>query len=516
MMRFELVTRTENDARQVMAWRNDPDTLRFSFHTAPKVWPAFASEFDEYFAFPDLPPLFVLLEDQRIAFLRFDSVADPIYLWRRCCSISINVAPECRGKGLGTKILKEVQPWIKHQGYDTLYAEIKIDNESSFTAFTTAGFARLDDGLKILPESGEQIPIRRCLCDLTHKNTPELPVKIVAEIGSNWRMGTPARDMEMARKLIDIAVDAGADAVKFQLFRPETIYVPNAGSPQYLDEAGISTPIQDLFVDLMMQHEMLIELHAYCLHAGIEFMATPFSPAAFSFIDPLVNCHKIASYEIGHVHLLQMAAASKKPIYLSTGAATIDEIDWAVNVIRQHGGTSITLLQCTASYPAPSASMNLRAIPWLKQRFNVSVGLSDHSRHPTNAPVAAVALGATVIEKHFTLHNKLPGPDHAFALLPDELKAMVAAIREAEAMRGAPIKIVDEADQELRLFACRGIQAIKEISAGDQLKEGENIAILRPGNRTKGIHARFLGDIEGRKAQRNIPLGEGLQIGDYA
>jgi N-acetylneuraminate synthase len=160
--------------------------------------------------------------------------------------------------------------------------------------------------------------------------------------------------------------------------------------------------------------------------------------------------------------------------------------------------------------------MNLKAIPWLKQRFRVPVGLSDHSRHPTSAPVAAVALGATVIEKHFTIDNRLPGPDHSFAVEPAELKELVIAVRQAQEMLGSPMKIVDEAENELRAFCCRGIQAIKDIPEGDVLSEGDNIAILRPGKRIKGVHARFLSEIEGQRAKRHISIGEGIQRGDYA
>jgi N-acetylneuraminate synthase len=516
-MKFELVRHRDEDALQVMEWRNDPETLRFSFHTDPKTWPEFAAEFNDYFLFPELPPLFAVEEGARVAFIRFEPVADPYHVQRHCCSISINVAPNWRGKGIGTALLKEIQPWVLQQGYESLYAEIKRENAASHKAFVHAGFQILKEDVKILPETGKEIPIISYYLELSKSNKNADHVKIVAEAGSNWRMGTPERDWEMAKRLIDIAIDAGADAVKFQLFRPETIYVPNAGSSDYLSKKGINTPITELFSDLMMPYEMVEKLYRYCLESKIEFMSSAFSVDDFSVVDPFVRCHKIASYEIGHLHLLKMAAASKKPLLLSTGAATIEEIAWAVDTFRQNEGQSLTLMQCTACYsPAPSSSMNLGAIPYLRKRFAVNVGLSDHSRHPITAPVAAVALGAVVIEKHFTLDNRLPGPDHSFAVEPDELKQMVIAVKEAKEMLGAPIKIVDDAEQELRLFACRGIQAIRAIPAGDIFSEGDNIAILRPGKQKKGIHPRFLEKIEGRHAARDIPLGDGIKQGDYA
>jgi N-acetylneuraminate synthase len=159
--------------------------------------------------------------------------------------------------------------------------------------------------------------------------------------------------------------------------------------------------------------------------------------------------------------------------------------------------------------------MNLQVIPHLKKRFGTSVGLSDHSRHPIHAPVAAVALGATVIEKHYTLDNRLPGPDHSFALTPAELKEMVSAIRVAESMLGSGIKEIEPAEEELRSYARRGIQATESIAKGDKLQEGGNIDILRPGQQSLGVHSRFLIDIEGGVATRNIPVGQGIQQGDW-
>ena len=218
-------------------------------------------------------------------------------------------------------------------------------------------------------------------------------VFIIAEAGSNWRMGTPKRDMAMARALIDVAVEAKADAVKFQTYRPETVYVSNAGSSDYLSKAGIKEDIAEIFSDLAMPYEMISELAAYCGKSGIQFMSTPFSAADFAAVDPFVTVHKIASYEISHLRLIELAARSGKPLIMSTGASVEDDIDWAIQTFRANGGTELALLQCTASYPAPMDSLNLRVIPWLAQRFGVFSGLSDHSRDPTIGPVAAVALG---------------------------------------------------------------------------------------------------------------------------
>lgn len=514
---FEIVRPIEAHARVIMDWRNDPVTLQMSYHTNPKTWETFFPEFkEEYFCFPDLPPIFALLRGHRVAFLRFKPVEDPINPRRRCCDVSINVSPQFRGRGIGTACLKEIKDWIAQQGYHDIYAEVKKNNTASQKAFEQAGYTRLQDDVKNLEEIGESISICRYLAQLTSQDKPvEKKVFIVAEAGSNWRMGTPKKDNAMAQTLIDVAAEAGADAVKFQLFRAQTVYVKNAGAFDYLSKAGIKDDITSILADLAMPYEMVHDLSAYCHKVGIEFMSTAFSKVDFATVDPFVTIHKIASYELSHIHLIEAVAASGKPLFMSTGAANEEEIDWAVTTYRKLGGKSLTLLQCTASYPARPESMNLLAIPWLKNRFKVNVGLSDHSRHPTCAPVAAVALGATVIEKHFTLSNSLPGPDHAFAVTPSELKEMVHAIRKAEQMLGAPMKRVHEDEIELRKHARRGIQAIKNITKGDVFHEGGNIDILRPGQQSLGIHPKYLIELEGKPAKRDIPLGRGIQREDY-
>jgi N-acetylneuraminate synthase len=357
---------------------------------------------------------------------------------------------------------------------------------------------------------------------VTEQAIQPLPVRIgddrvfvIAEAGSNWRMGTPKRDLAMAASLIDVAIEAGADAVKFQTYRPETVYVPNAGTSHYLSDAGIDEDISEIFADLSMPYEMVAQLADLCSQKGIRFMSTPFSPADFAVVDPWVSLHKNASYEISHLRLIELAARTGKPLIQSTGAATMDDITWAVETFRQNGGGQLLLLQCTARYPAPLSAINVRAIPWLAERFQVSVGLSDHSRDPLAAPLAAVALGARVIEKHYTLSNRLHGPDHSLGLDPAELRAMVAGIRHVEAALGESVKRVRPEEEELRAYAQRAIQAILPIATGEQLHEDHNIAIRRAGQQRKGLHPRFLPAVEGRPATRDIPVGDGIQSGDW-
>jgi sialic acid synthase SpsE len=339
-------------------------------------------------------------------------------------------------------------------------------------------------------------------------------VFVIAEAGSNWRMGTAERDILMARALVDVAVEAGADAVKFQTYRARDTYVADAGESDYLADAGIKRSINDIFTDLEMPYEMLGEIAEYCGKTGIEFMSTPFSVADAEAVDPYVQRHKVASYEIDHVRLLQRLAATGKPLIVSTGAAVEYDIEFCLDTARAAGAGEITLLQCTSRYPAPPDSLNLAVIPWLRQRFGVAAGFSDHSRDPIVGPVAAVALGATVIEKHFTIDNRLPGPDHAFALEPEQLTAMVRAIREAEQVRGDGVKAVGLPENELRGFAVRAIQATRDLEPGDLLLEGENFDVLRPGKRSTGMHPRHLDALNGRRVTTQIKAGDGIRPGD--
>lgn len=339
-------------------------------------------------------------------------------------------------------------------------------------------------------------------------------VYIIAEAGSNWRMGTPQRDLSMAYALIDAAAEAGADAVKFQTYKPETVYVKNAGSSDYLSRAGNKEDILDIFKDLSMPYEMIPRLAEYCNKKQIDFMSTPFSVADFQAIDPFVKIHKIASYEISHLHLIKQAAISGKPLVLSTGASDDSDIKWAADTFREFGGKSLCLLQCTAKYPAPIDSLNLHVVSSLGYRYDAASGLSDHSRDPSIAPITAVALGARVIEKHFTLHNKLPGPDHSFAITSTELTKMVRDIRMTEKALGMHIKFVTPDELELSAFARRGLQAIKDIKEGEILREDENFAILRPGKQLQGLHPRHLQEVEGKTATREISLGKGICLDD--
>ncbi len=342
------------------------------------------------------------------------------------------------------------------------------------------------------------------------------PVFVVGEAGSNWRAGELGGDEERAYELIDAAADAGCDAVKFQVFRAETIYAPGAGQSDYLAEAGIREDAIELLRSLEMPYEMLAGLAAHARERGLEFMASAFSVADARAVDPHVTVHKLASSELNHLRLLEFLTATGKPLLMSTGAGTYADVQRALDFVRAAADIPVALLQCTAAYPTPPEAVNLLAIPMLAETFGAVVGLSDHSADPVAAPAAAVALGAKVVEKHFTLDHGLPGPDHSFAVEPHGLAAMVRAIRLVEKMRGSGKKEVQAAEEELFHYSQRGIQATRDVAAGDVLREGENVDILRPGKNRKGLNPFFINEVNGRRATRDIPAGDGIREGDFA
>lgn len=482
-MELGLVRPIEADARTVYRFRSDPEVQKNSLtFTAPLSFEAFFPRFlATHFTISALSPLFITENGEKVGVIRFNRARGPYGI-----EISIALAPEARGKGLGRKAIEAAAEWVKSQGFSALLAKIKPFNIASIRAFEAAGFVKTGS-------DGEEGVYVRALQAPDSRN-----VFVIAEAGSNWKEADP---FEMILR----AKAAGADAIKFQVFRSETTYVKEAGKSGYLGQE-----VTSLFKSLEMPYDLIPKLAKACEKEGIEFMATPFSVADFKAIDPYVKKHKIASYENNHVPLLTLAAHSQKPLFVSTGASTLQEIAWTVEFLRSHHVESLTLMQCTAKYPAPPEAMHLETIGALKETFKCPVGLSDHSLNPFAAPLAAVALGASAIEKHFTLNRTLKGPDHAFAIEPDELKACIQEIRLIEKMRGDSFKHVASCEQELRDFARRGVQALTPIKKGELFKEGENIAILRPGTCLRGAHPSRISELEGKKAPRDYQAGEGL------
>lgn len=329
------------------------------------------------------------------------------------------------------------------------------------------------------------------------------PVYFIAEAGSNHD-----GRLEQALALVDVAADAGADAVKFQVFRADHLYPRQSGQAAYL---GINRSIHDIARDLELPWEWIPQLAHRCHERGIHFLATPFDEESADRIDPFVPAFKIASYELTHFPLIQHCARKGRPLIVSTGASNLEEVREALAAIRAVSDVPVTLMQCTAAYPAPLETLRLRSMIRLALEFGTLVGLSDHSREPLVGPMAAVALGASMIEKHFTLANSLKGPDHRYALEPHELRNVVTHVRAVERSLGRPEKAPCAEEEELRSFARRSVFTTRCVDVGERLRR-ENSAVLRAGTLPHGIHPRDFVRSMGRKVIRK--LTEGMAVGE--
>lgn len=330
------------------------------------------------------------------------------------------------------------------------------------------------------------------------------PCFIIAEAGSNHN-----GRLDLAYRLIDVAARAGADAVKFQTFRAARLYTIKAGTSDYLN---LRKPIYDIIREMEMPYDWIPRLAERARKRKIRFLSTPFDEESADRLAPYVDAFKVASYELNHHPLLRYVAAFRKPIFLSTGAATEGEVAESVELLRRARVKGLCLMQCTAAYPAPIESLHVRVLQRYRERFDLPAGLSDHSRDPIVAPMTAAALGADLLEKHFTLRNDLPGPDHRFAVTPPELELLVRRVREVEAARGAFEKRVDPAEKELRHFARRSLFAAEDIPAGSRFTES-NVAALRNGAMAEGLPPKDLDRVLGKKARRTVPKGHPITAG---
>jgi pseudaminic acid synthase len=325
------------------------------------------------------------------------------------------------------------------------------------------------------------------------------PTYIIAEMSANHN-----HSYEQAVKLIYAAHEAGADAIKLQTYTPETITIDVKG-PLFThsqDSLWNGKNLYDLYGEAYTPWEWQPKLKKVADEIGITLFSTPFDLTSVDFLEGLdVPAYKIASFEIVDLPLIRYIAEQGKPIILSTGMATLAEIDEAVRTIREAGNNQIALLKCTSAYPAPPEEMNLRTIPHLAGAFGVPVGLSDHTLGIATS-VAAVALGACIIEKHFTLSRADPGPDNAFSLEPHEFKAMVDAVRETEKALGRVCYEVSEHEIASRVFR-RSLFVVKDIEVGEEFTE-ENVRSIRPGY---GLPPKYLPIILGRCAAQRIERG---------
>lgn len=330
------------------------------------------------------------------------------------------------------------------------------------------------------------------------------PVFVIAEAGVNHN-----GDLGLALRLCDAARATGADAVKFQTFRARDLVLPGAPTAQYQARQTGALDQYAMLEALELSEDQHRQIKTHCDAIGIEFFSTPFSVEAVDMLVRLgVKRIKLSSGELTHRRLVQHAAATGLPLLLSTGMATMDETREALAWVREARGhlRDVTVFHCTSAYPAPDASLNLTAIPGMQQDLGVTIGYSDHSEG-IEAALAAVALGAMVIEKHITLDRTLPGPDHSASLEPDEFTRMTAGIRRVSAMRGDGAKAPTPAERDTARVARRSVAAACDISAGTQIT-AEMLVCRRPAT---GIAPRDIDLVVGARAREAIAAMTVLQ-----
>lgn len=326
------------------------------------------------------------------------------------------------------------------------------------------------------------------------------PCFIIAEAGVNHN-----GSVELAKELIDAAKDAGADAVKFQTFKAEKVVIPDVGKAEYQKETtGVEESQYEMIEKLELTENDFKELADYAKKKDIIFLSSPFDKESVDLLDRFgVPAFKVGSGEITNFPLLRHIAKKGKLIILSTGMATLGEVERALRVIREVGVGDIVLLHCVTNYPAKMEDVNLRAIETLKHAFKLPVGFSDHTLGIT-VPIAAISLGAVVVEKHFTLDKNLPGPDHKASLEPEELREMVKVIKDVEKAFGDGIKKPAKEEEEIKKVARRSAVAKVDILKGTTIKE-DMLDVKRPGT---GIAPKYMEMIIGKKAKEDIRKDE--------
>lgn len=329
-------------------------------------------------------------------------------------------------------------------------------------------------------------------------------VFIIAEAGVNHN-----GNIVIAKKLIDEAKNAGVDAVKFQTYKAKKLVSKYAPKADYQKQTtNVDESQMMMLKKLELTYEDHMELIKYCVDKNIMFLSTAFDFESLEFLEKLgIPIHKVPSGDINNLPYLIKVAQTKKTIIISSGMSMMSEVKEALQVLKQNGASDVTILHCNTEYPTPYEDVNLQAMVTIGQELSVPVGYSDHTLG-IEIPIAAVALGAVIIEKHFTLDRNMEGPDHKASLEPLELKAMVTAIRNVEMAKGIGIKHPSSSEQKNIIIARKSIVAACEVKKGEVFKE-DNITVKRPGN---GISPMLWYDVLGSIAKRDFQEDEMIEL----
>ena len=496
------VNPNDSDGELIMKWRNDKDTLQNSFNQTIYTWDIFKNIFyNKYFCNTFLP-MFACLEGKKIAFVGGMDGDIP-----KSLEISINIAPEFRGKGLSVIIIKKTIEYIsKHyqNKINCIIAEIKESNIPSQRSFTNAGFKFIDKIYK----NNDCIHIYRFYIMNKFKiNGREIgnatPTYIIAELSCNHN-----QNIKNAYALIDAAADSGADAVKLQTYTADTMTI-NSNKP-YFTECLNGTlwegqTLYELYSKAYTPWEWHADLKKYANDKGMDLFSSPFDVTSVDFLESLeMPAYKIASFEITDHVLIKKIAKTGKPVIISSGMASLSELSDAVKILRDNGCTQIAMLKCTSAYPAKLEDANLKTISHMIDTFNVVGGLSDHTLG-IEVPIASVILGGSIIEKHFKLENNSGSEDDAFSLTPEEFKLMVRSVRNIEKTVGKIHYSGVSNESKSKKFR-RSLFVVENIKKGEKLTE-KNIRSIRPSD---GMHTKFYEEVLGKEVNRDIEKGTPL------
>lgn len=497
MIDFIVVEKNDENCIIIMNWRNDETTRNMSLNTNIKSFDDFKNEFYNDYFNNTIPPFFILYNNEKIGLI---SVIDNKYDENEYI-ININICQDYRGKKLGTPIIINYIEFIKkkHKTKKYIVAHIKEKNIPSIKTFEKCGFLFYDKYIKndeiVLKYKSIMQSFKIGSKTISHNH----PTFIIAELSCNHN-----QNYESAIKLIHEAYKAGANAVKLQTYTPDTITLNS--KKDYFKIGGTiweNQYLYDLYEKAYTPWEWHKNLKEEANKLGMELFSSPFDTTAVDFLETLdIPAYKIASFEITDHILIKRIAETKKPVIISSGMASKEELQEAVDLLRKHGCPNIAMLKCTSAYPAKPEDANLITMKDMGETFNVITGLSDHTLG-IEVPIISIALGAKIIEKHFTLSRDSGSPDDEFSLTPEEFKQMVDGVRKAEKSIGVVtyggVKTEEECKKFRRsLFVCKDIKEDEEFTK-------DNIRSVRPGC---GLHTKYYDDILGKKAKYDIEYGE--------
>ena len=508
MIELIKVNKCDEDAKLIMEWRNDINTLINSFRNIKYTWDEFINIFNNNYFNKIIHPLFATLNNEKIAFLGFNDTKD-----NDTIEISINMNPDFREKKLNVTIIQKTIENIKnnYKKINKIRALIKYFNKASLQCFKKSNFEFKEkiiinyEYIHIYEYNLNKNIIQNPNDFLINnrKISKDYATYIIAELSCNHN-----QNIQNAFKLIDAAAEAGADAVKLQTYTPDTLTI-NCDKPIFKEclkgSLWEGQTLYQLYSKAYTPWEWTKDLKDYANRKGLDLFSSPFDVTSVDFLESLdMPAYKIASFEITDHILLKRVAQTKKPVIISSGMASLNELNDAIEILRNNGTTQIAMLKCTSAYPACPEDANLNTIKHMMETFNVVGGLSDHTLG-IEVPIASVVLGGRIIEKHFKLVSNSDSEDDAFSLTPDEFQKMVNSIRIVEKSLGS-IKYNCTNKESISKKFRRSLFVVKDIKKGELFNEN-NIKSIRPSN---GLHTKYYNEILGKKANENIEYGTPL------